>query len=1222
MSNIKEVIINPNKPADVKFVQYDTGQKLYVKNSPDFDFTNTTEIQITDGTESAARYRFEPYGDGGIVALPDTMFRNAGILKGYIFSVDPHGHTTEALISIGIRERPVYNEYISDADEEVVIPAGFEVIQNPESVTIKAYNTDGTVTEGTVENGSDGEPGAPGERGSDGISPEASIEQTATGAVITVKDARGTTTATLENGHDGNDGISPTAKVEQTAGGAKVTITDRNGTTVANLTNGQPGQPGSRGQDGTSPSINIDTITGGHRLTITDESHGTQYVDILDGERGRQGDKGDRGDRGLPGVDGVSPTAKVTQTLTGATVTVTDGDGTTTATLTNGRDGEPGVDGISPTATVEQTETGARVTITDKNGTTTANLTNGAPGLPGSQGLPGVDGYSPIATVTQTDDGAEISITDRNGTTEAVVRNGAQGLPGVNGVSPSIVVDDIPGGHRLTIYDEQHGYQRVDVLDGHTIGVPFGGETGQVLKKVSDSDFDTEWADEEGGGVADYPDLTNKPQINGNTLIGNKTGAELGLTELVELTQAEYDALESIDPDVAYFINDADPAALGTAAFKDYTDLVRPGSRALVESNAVYSAINNALSSIYTPRGNIDCADLTSSLLVDANVGNVYETNDSGTTTALFMQGAGKTINAGDNVGVVKAGQNTILFNLMGNAFDLTNYQKKDLTTPAEGQTTVEGAIGALATNKQEKTLTTPVESRTTVETALEALSSVKQPKTLTTAVEGETTVEDALLALSTNKQAKTLSAAVEGQNTVEGALGALSTNKATQANLNAEVNARAKLGAHNWFILNDSLLRGKEGEDTSYTFLPTGIEIANVTSGTYRVCSWWIKNLKPNTDYILSSDVTKVSGTGRMFVRDSDSSTFLCDTQNISTSKNVSLPFNTGTYTSLYIAIYSTTQAADIGDVKYENLLLRLADDASTVYGDFSKTNTELTKDVTGLLDNITFAGAKNFFNYDAWKGVSVTRGTAVFENNGVTLTATGNDAHTNFNSSSGYPSDANIPVQEGVPIALTWDLPSNDPVGDVFIFPNGTTTGYVTTKNYDKRLVYTPTSGVSYVTLRFGVSTSGNTCHYKNVQVTLASNSDNTYAPYAMTNKQITDIIPTLATQSDLNKAFESSFNVDNLYIGQGVSKAVVASTDVPVTQQISMGSLGNVIKIRTFQSKTDFFSEEVVYYSGTGVRRTTTFGTLPYTSAISGSAVTLTISNTMRLSIERIG
>lgn len=929
MSNIKEVIINPNKPADVKFVQYDTGQKLYVKNSPDFDFTNTTEIQITDGTESAARYRFEPYGDGGIVELPDTMFRNAGILKGYIFSVDPHGHTTEALISIGIRERPVYNEYISDADEEVVIPAGFEVIQNPESVTIKAYNTDGTVTEGTVENGSDGEPGAPGERGSDGISPEASVEQTATGAIITVKDARGTTSATLENGHDGNDGISPTAKVEQTAGGAKVTITDRNGTTVANLTNGQPGQPGTRGQDGTSPSINIDTITGGHRLTITDESHGTQYVDVMDGERGRQGDQGERGPRGYSGADGVSPTAKVTQTPTGATVTVTDGDGTTTATLTNGRDGEPGVDGISPTATVEQTADGAKVTITDKNGTTTANLTNGAPG---AQGLPGNDGFSPSASVTQLSDGARISITDKNGTTTATVNNGqpgAPGQPGVNGVSPSIVVDDIPGGHRLTIYDDQHHYQYVDVLDGHTIGVPFGGQTGQVLKKVSDSDFDTEWADEE-GGVVDYPDLTNKPSINGVTLIGNKTAEDLGLGEIVELTQDEYDALTDIDPDTAYFINDADPEALGTAAFKDYTDLVRPGSRALVESNAVYSAINNALSSIYTPRGNIDCADLTSSLLVDANVGNVYETNDSGTTTALFMQGAGKTINTGDNVGVVKAGQNLILFNLMGNAFDLTDYQKKTLTTPAEGQSTVEGAIGALATNKQEKTLTTPVESRTTVETALEALSSVKQPKTLTTAIESETTVENALSALSTNKQTKTLSAAVEGQNTVEGALGALSTNKATQTEVNDIVNV---LGAKNLLPNNAVAMT-----ITGLTFVINGdgsITVNGTSTASWgeRITGMTLKKGK----YILSDGGASIFGSIRLQVVNQAETEVIAHT-----SASHKMEFELSTDTFVYVRIFWATNVTVSNLTFYP--MIRLASDPDDTYEPYTMTNKQIT--------------------------------------------------------------------------------------------------------------------------------------------------------------------------------------------------------------------------------------------------------------------------------------
>lgn len=32
-----------------------------------------------------------------------------------------------------------------------------------------------------------------------------------------------------------------------------------------------------------------------------------------------------------------------------------------------------------------------------------------------------------------------------------------------------------------------------------------------------------------GGGTSDYDSLDNKPQINGNTLIGNKTAAQLGL---------------------------------------------------------------------------------------------------------------------------------------------------------------------------------------------------------------------------------------------------------------------------------------------------------------------------------------------------------------------------------------------------------------------------------------------------------------------------------------------------------------------------------------------------------------------------------------------------------------------------------------------------------------------------------------------------------------------
>lgn len=145
---------------------------------------------------------------------------------------------------------------------------------------------------------------------------------------------------------------------------------------------------------------------------------------------------------------------------------------------------------------------------------------------------------------------------------------------------------------------------------------------------------------------------------------------------------------------------------LGTAINKNWTDLVRPNSHDLVESNAVYSAITNAISSIYTPHGDITCAELVPALLIEENIGNVYTVTDSGTTTAYFMQGAGKTINVGDSVSIIKAGEDTILFNLMGNVLDLTDYQKKNLSTAIEiggvDKTTVEDALNGLNDHEEE----------------------------------------------------------------------------------------------------------------------------------------------------------------------------------------------------------------------------------------------------------------------------------------------------------------------------------------------------------------------------------------------------------------------------------------------------------------------------------------------------------------------------------------
>ncbi len=74
--------------------------------------------------------------------------------------------------------------------------------------------------------------------------------------------------------------------------------------------------------------------------------------------------------------------AKVERTDTGATVTVTDKDGTeTTAELTNGADG---TDGVSPTVNVEETDTGYRVTIIDTDGEHVFEIPNGTDGKDGT----------------------------------------------------------------------------------------------------------------------------------------------------------------------------------------------------------------------------------------------------------------------------------------------------------------------------------------------------------------------------------------------------------------------------------------------------------------------------------------------------------------------------------------------------------------------------------------------------------------------------------------------------------------------------------------------------------------------------------------------------------------------------------------------------------------------------------------------------------------------
>ena len=105
--------------------------------------------------------------------------------------------------------------------------------------------------------------------------------------------------------------------------------------------------------------------------------------------------------------------------------------------------------------------------------------------IPGVRGEPGV---SPTVAVTDITGGHRVTITDATGTRSFDVldgADGADGAPGAAGVSPTVAVTDITGGHRVTITDAG-GTHSFDVLDGSTPVLTVIHITGSSPNYVSD----------------------------------------------------------------------------------------------------------------------------------------------------------------------------------------------------------------------------------------------------------------------------------------------------------------------------------------------------------------------------------------------------------------------------------------------------------------------------------------------------------------------------------------------------------------------------------------------------------------------------------------------------------------------------------------------------------------------------------------------------------------
>ena len=177
-----------------------------------------------------------------------------------------------------------------------------------------------------------------------------------------------------------------------------------------------------------------------------------------------------------------------------------------------GPPGPQGDPGVSPAISVEDIPGGHRITITDASGPHSFDVMDGAAGAPGKDGqdgAPGRDGQDG-APGRDGQDGApgkdgQDGAPGRDGQDGAPGRDGQDGAPGrdgQDGFSPSVSVAVITGGHTVSVTDAQ-GTETFSVMDGQDgspgetgpagPGVASGGAAGNVLKKKSATDFDTEW---------------------------------------------------------------------------------------------------------------------------------------------------------------------------------------------------------------------------------------------------------------------------------------------------------------------------------------------------------------------------------------------------------------------------------------------------------------------------------------------------------------------------------------------------------------------------------------------------------------------------------------------------------------------------------------------------------------------------------------------------------
>lgn len=204
-----------------------------------------------------------------------------------------------------------------------------------------------------------------------------------------------------------------------------------------------------------------------------------------------------------------------------------------------------------------------------------------------------------------------------------------------------------------------------------------------------------------GGGSgrnADYTALTNKPSINGVTLSGNKTGAELGLNDYTGLNNLPTLNGVTITGDKT----SADFNVVSTSSVGTANGIAELDSTGRVPSSQLPSYVDDVVEGYYNATNDMFYADSMQTQAIDGETGKIYLNL---TTNIIYRWGGSRYVKIFDPIALGETSATAYRGDRGKAAYDKSNQNETNIGTLASlttsAKTSIVAAVNELVSTKQ-----------------------------------------------------------------------------------------------------------------------------------------------------------------------------------------------------------------------------------------------------------------------------------------------------------------------------------------------------------------------------------------------------------------------------------------------------------------------------------------------------------------------------------------